>query len=46
MLNESIENYGLCNIETIRLSQKRDREIEEQQRKIYENWKKRVSECY
>lgn len=40
ILNESIEHYGLSNIATIRLSEKRDIEIAEQQRVIYENWKR------
>ncbi len=40
MLNESIERYGVSDKTTIKLSEKRDIEIVEQQRTIYENWKR------
>lgn len=40
MLEEAIEHYGVSDKKTIRLSEKRDIEIVEQQRAIYENWKR------
>lgn len=40
MLNESIEHNGVSDKRTIKLSEKRDIEIVEQQRAIYANWKR------
>lgn len=39
MLNEAVEIYSLSDEATIKLSKKRDKEIVEQQRNIYEEWK-------
>lgn len=43
MLNMAIESYGLNDIVTIMLNNERDKQIVEQQRNIYEEWKKKQS---
>lgn len=40
-LEEAVTNFGLNDIVTIMLSQKRDKEIAEEQRMIYNRWKER-----
>ena len=39
MLNEAIELYGLGDIRTLKLSQQRDKEIVEEQKKLYKAYK-------
>ena len=39
-LNKAIELYGIGNIRTLKLSQKRDLEVNKEQRVIYERYKK------
>lgn len=41
MLNEAIKFYGMSDIVTIMLSQKRDKEINELQGVRYKEWKKK-----
>ena len=40
MLEESVINFGLNDIATIMISQKRDKEIASEQREIYNQWLK------
>ena len=39
MLNEAIEHFGLGDIRTLKLSQRRDKEIVEEQKKLYKVYK-------
>ena len=41
MLEEAVSNYGLSDIVTIMLSQERDKEIVEEQRRRFKEWEKK-----
>ena len=43
MLNEAIQCWGMNDIVTIMLSQKRDKEIIEEQRKELDEWNKKYN---
>ena len=43
MLDEAIQYWGMNDIVTIMLSQKRDKEIIEEQRKELDNWNKQYN---
>lgn len=39
MLEEAIEQYGVDDIRTLKLSEERDKEIVQEQKKLYESYK-------
>lgn len=41
MLEKAVETYGLSDIVTIMLSQERDKEIVEEQRRRFKEWEKK-----